>query len=199
MRPVGPNQIPHPRRLARANRKAQPVSRDARFVAPGEARRESANRPEGTRARQAPAAADAAQVGWRVARLGDSSTQSTLLNFEISCQLLDHAHAQMVLRRMSVTGSAITAATVRPPTEAQIEMRSPHPYRGACLGGQNYAGATAMTTMNSPTQPQIPHNTKRSARNAPARSRTWIYRLGGGRLIHWTTRARGQGYRRGAD
>ena len=28
-------------------------------------------------------------------------------------------------------------------------------------------------------------------RHAPARSRTWIYRLGGGRLIHWTTRARG--------
>src|SRR5205807_1753529 len=26
--------------------------------------------------------------------------------------------------------------------------------------------------------------------DAPARSRTWIYRLGGGRLIHWTTRAR---------
>ena len=26
--------------------------------------------------------------------------------------------------------------------------------------------------------------------SAPARSRTWIYRLGGGRLIHWTTRAR---------
>ena len=26
--------------------------------------------------------------------------------------------------------------------------------------------------------------------NAPAGSRTWIYRLGGGRLIHWTTRAR---------
>jgi hypothetical protein len=25
--------------------------------------------------------------------------------------------------------------------------------------------------------------------DAPARSRTWIYRLGGGRLIHWTTRA----------
>ena len=25
--------------------------------------------------------------------------------------------------------------------------------------------------------------------SAPARSRTWIYRLGGGRLIHWTTRA----------
>jgi hypothetical protein len=25
--------------------------------------------------------------------------------------------------------------------------------------------------------------------HAPARSRTWIYRLGGGRLIHWTTRA----------
>ena len=25
--------------------------------------------------------------------------------------------------------------------------------------------------------------------NAPAGSRTWIYRLGGGRLIHWTTRA----------
>ena len=29
-----------------------------------------------------------------------------------------------------------------------------------------------------------------SCRSAPARSRTWIYRLGGGRLIHWTTRAR---------
>ena len=28
------------------------------------------------------------------------------------------------------------------------------------------------------------------ASHAPARSRTWIYRLGGGRLIHWTTRAR---------
>jgi hypothetical protein len=27
------------------------------------------------------------------------------------------------------------------------------------------------------------------ADSAPARSRTWIYRLGGGRLIHWTTRA----------
>ena len=26
-------------------------------------------------------------------------------------------------------------------------------------------------------------------RDAPAGSRTWIYRLGGGRLIHWTTRA----------
>src|SRR5207237_10117695 len=26
--------------------------------------------------------------------------------------------------------------------------------------------------------------------SAPARSRTWIYRLGGGRLIHWTTRAK---------
>src|SRR5437660_2763964 len=26
--------------------------------------------------------------------------------------------------------------------------------------------------------------------HAPARNRTWIYRLGGGRLIHWTTRAR---------
>ena len=40
--------------------------------------------------------------------------------------------------------------------------------------------------------------------HAPARSRTWIYRLGGGRLIHWTTRAhrsrrakgRPEGYRR---
>jgi hypothetical protein len=29
--------------------------------------------------------------------------------------------------------------------------------------------------------------------SAPARSRTWIYRLGGGRLIHWTTRAHGEG------
>ena len=27
-------------------------------------------------------------------------------------------------------------------------------------------------------------------RDAPARSRTWICRLGGGRLVHWTTRAR---------
>ena len=29
-----------------------------------------------------------------------------------------------------------------------------------------------------------------AGKSAPARSRTWIYRLGGGRLIHWTTRAR---------
>ena len=32
--------------------------------------------------------------------------------------------------------------------------------------------------------------------HAPARSRTWIYRLGGGRLIHWTTRAQLEGYLR---
>src|SRR5438105_3576049 len=29
-----------------------------------------------------------------------------------------------------------------------------------------------------------------SSRDAPAGNRTWIYRLGGGRLIRWTTRAR---------
>jgi hypothetical protein len=34
---------------------------------------------------------------------------------------------------------------------------------------------------NQPVSRPFPH--------APARSRTWIYRLGGGRLIHWTTRA----------
>src|SRR5207302_91975 len=31
---------------------------------------------------------------------------------------------------------------------------------------------------------------QRFSKHAPARSRTWIYRLGGGRLVHWTTRAR---------
>jgi hypothetical protein len=35
-------------------------------------------------------------------------------------------------------------------------------------------------------------------RDAPARSRTWIYRLGGGRLIHWTTRALPIGARSGS-
>jgi hypothetical protein len=35
-----------------------------------------------------------------------------------------------------------------------------------------------------------PRGSRPFVTNAPARSRTWIYRLGGGRLIHWTTRAR---------
>jgi hypothetical protein len=104
MRPGDPNQILRPHRHARVSRRAQPVSHVARCVAPGEARKEAANRHGGTRARQAPATADAVLAGRHVAHLG------TQLDAKCAPRHRDRPpdpglrpYLTMLLRRMSVT------------------------------------------------------------------------------------------------
>ncbi len=61
------------------------------------------------------------------------------------------------------------------------------------LNGQQWAAARpkrpGASLWRTASQFSIPPHSRRFPQNAPARSRTWIHRLGGGCLIHWTTRA----------
>src|ERR1700728_4468854 len=77
------------------------------------------------------------------------------------------ARFRIAIRLLTVSGSACGFAGT-----ARIEARTPR-----LTSTPSAWPSEALTDTND-----CPH--------APARSRTWIYRLGGGRLIHWTTRAR---------
>ena len=86
--------------------------------------------------------------------------------------------------------------------------------QGSAPRGHDRSGSIGQQAPSTPLAGRVPgpqNPTKTSSfaglsSHAPAGSRTWIYRLGGGRLIHWTTRASPialamaprEGYRRSA-
>src|SRR5207302_3386057 len=70
----------------------------------------------------------------------------------------------------------------RPPSDCDLQASAP--YRTGTTAPRTSGPASEIQRVEENRQSQV------LLLHAPARSRTWIYRLGGGRLIHWTTRAR---------
>ena len=93
-----------------------------------------------------------------------------------------------VLDRLMGGGEAIEAAARRAVRGAHHDRRRLSRAASRLFRGRMRPRADGC--MHRAPRARCMHRPHPASATAPARSRTWICRLGGGRLVHWTTRAR---------